>query len=347
MLKQVINSRVLVNATLTLSTPEVPFFPLSGNPNLELCVIISSDPNGLQIQLSNLYLVGMTHELVQVFQATAAYNSTIRKYISGETVRMDNQTMCDWRNLLQHRIASLPSAQALMDTSGIYEVCRISVLIYSIGVTFPLPGVGAPFIPLIRELKVQLQILDIHRVLFMVPESTTIIQWVLTMGCIAATDLIERSWFVGALSQYIAFAQISEWNQFKQELQKVLWLDSACDMAGKLLWKEMQTLKEFEELSPQSQSSKIPVDFIKNDTPCGNCRVRKIKCDKRLPCQNCTKGGYLCTLSITTDDLKPPRVHLYSSRKKPCELCRQRKVKCDKQRPCQNCVKGSFTCSYI
>lgn len=270
----------------------------------------------------------------------AVYTSVLDRHISGESPQMDNQTLCDWRNLLQHRVLSLPARQDGTISSIQYEVFRICILIYSIGVTFPLPGPAAPFIPLAKILLSNLQYIDLELISSVIPESQDAFLWVLTMGCIAATGSSERSWFAEKLCSNTFSTGILEWSQYKTRLKKVLWLDLACDMAGRLLWNEVQTLKTLQDVksfpaSPESRS------------PCGQCQARKIRCDKLFPCQNCTRTGYKCSQSIDSDEMRPPRVHIYSSRKRPCELCRQRKVKCDKQQPCRNCMKGNFTCTYL
>lgn len=336
LLNRAVNSRVIVNAALTLSPPCLPYFPLSGNHNLDLIDIVYASPTYPEICFSKIYALGLPEGLVEVFQAMAGYTSVLERYISGESPQMDNQTLCDWRNLLQHRALSLPSEEDKPTANIHHEVFRICALIYSIGVTFPLPGPAAPFIPLAKMLLSNLQCIYFGLVSSDVPESQNVFLWILTMGGIAATGSEERSWFAERLFEHTLSADILEWSQYKSRLKSFLWLDIACDMAGRLLWNELQTLKQSQGVSPPESRS-----------PCGQCQTRKIKCDKMYPCQNCARGGYKCSQLIDTGDLRPPRVHIYSSRKRPCELCRQRKVKCDKQQPCQNCAKRNFACTYL
>jgi hypothetical protein len=340
LLNQTMNSRVIVNAALTLSPPCLPFFPLSGIQDLNLTDIIDASPNYPELRFSGIYSLGLSEELIEVFQAMAVYTSVLEQYISGESPQMDNQTLCDWRNLLQHRVLILPARPDKTTSSIQYEIFRICVLIYSIGVTFPLSGPAAPFIPLTKMLLSNLRCLDFQLPLSVIPECHDAFLWVLTMGCIAATGSSERSWFAERLCAYTLSAGILEWNQYKIRVKKFLWLDIACDLAGRLLWNDLQTLKQLQSLNSLPAT---PEDR----SPCGQCQARKIKCDKMYPCQNCARGGYKCSQLITTGNLRPPRVHIYSSRKRPCELCRQRKVKCDKQQPCQNCFKGNFICTYL
>jgi hypothetical protein len=330
---------VIVNAALTLTPPPLPYFPLSGNQDLDLINIIYASPNYPELRFSGIYSLGLSEGFIEVFQAMAAYTSVLERYISGDSSQLNNQTLCDWRNLLQHRVLSLPPRNDKTVASIQYEVFRLSALIYSFGVTFPLPGPAAPFIPLAKILLSNLQSLNFQLVSSISPESQDVFLWILTMGCIAATGSAERSGFAEKLYAHTLSADILEWSQYKTRLKNFLWLDIACDLAGRLLWNELQGLKQLLNLNslpatPESRS------------PCGQCQARKIKCDKLFPCQNCDRGGYKCSPLTGTGDSRPPRVHIYSSRKKPCELCRQRKVKCDKQQPCQNCTKGNLTCAY-
>lgn len=270
----------------------------------------------------------------------AVYTSVLDRYTSGESPQMDTQTLCDWRNLLQHRVLSLPSKEDQSTASIQHEVFRICALIYSVGVTFPLPGPAAPFMPLATMLLSNLQRINFQLVSSIISEYQDVFIWVLTMGCIAATGSSERSLFVEKLYEHTLSANIFEWGQYKNRLKNFLWLDIACDMAGKLLWNDLQILKHLQDANP------FPTT-LESRSPCGQCQARKIRCDKLFPCQNCTRAGYECSESIDIGDLRPPRVHIYSSRKRPCGLCRQRKVKCDKQKPCQNCAKGNFACTYL
>lgn len=340
LLNQPVNSRVIVNAALTLSPPCLPYFPLSGNRNFELRDIIYASPNYPELRFSGICSFGLCEELIEVFQAMAVYTSVLERYISGESPQMDNQILCDWRNLLQHRVLSLPSREDESTASIQYEVFRICALIYSIGVTFPLPGPAAPFIPLATVLLSNLQRINFQLVSSIISGCQDGFIWVLTMGCIAATGSSKRSLFVEKLYEHTLSADILQWSQYKTRLKNFLWLDIACDMAGRLLWNELQTLKQIQDANPFRAT-------LECRSPCGQCQARKIRCDKLFPCQHCTRAGYECSQSINIGDLRPPRVHIYSSRKRPCELCRQRKVKCDKQQPCQNCAKGNFACTYL
>lgn len=338
--KNSVNSRVIVNAALNLSPPCLPYFPLSGNHDFDLKDIICASSHHPELQFSGIRSLGLSKNLIEVFQAMAVYNSVLERYISGESPQMNNQMICDWRNLLQHRVLSLPARQDSILSSTKYEVIRICILIYSIGVTFPLPGPAAPFMPLAKMLSSNLRNMNFEFGSLVLPERQDLFLWVLTMGCIAAASSLERSWFVERLYAHTCSLGIIQWSQYKTRLKKFLWLDLACDMAGRLLWNEVETLRALQDVDTYATT-------LEGRSPCGQCQARKIRCDKLFPCQNCIRGGYKCSQSVDSGDLRPPRVQIYSSRKRPCELCRQRKIKCDKQQPCQNCTKGNFGCTYL
>jgi hypothetical protein len=123
----------------------------------------------------------------------------------------------------------------------------------------------------------------------------------------------------------------------KRTLAKVLWLDSACDMAGKQLWSEACARRHIESQPEVAQSHPRTV------VPCAQCHLKKIKCDKGRPCANCVKYGVrCCPKSADPDSI----VQTLSGRQRPCETCRRRRVKCDKGTPCKRCLDGGVSCVY-
>lgn len=293
---------------------------------------------------------GLSLELAEVLQAMKSYTSILERYLYGDTSAPSANLMCDQRNLIQYRLMSLPPARDVDERNYLYEVCRISAIIYSVGVTFPLPGVGAPFAALARLLKAQLEDWISYSHLLSLKVVKLFI-WIVTLGGIAASDLHERTWFVEALSKFAEIAKLDQWLELKQTLKTILWLDKACDMAGEKLWADVKQLiphatarRPLAILAVSCQAQSLPLQGYL-ERPCWQCRQRKIRCNKECPCQNCVKGGLDCSQEQPRDGnlLRLPSL---SSQKRPCHRCRQRKIKCDNQIPCGNCVKVDSVCFY-
>jgi hypothetical protein len=122
-----------------------------------------------------------------------------------------------------------------------YEACRLALVIFGVGVTFPLPPGVALFSKLVGALRVELQRLTQDNA----SQSVSSMQaccWCLVLGGIVAEAVEEKRWFVHELKRIVAALGISTWEQLKRVLRSFLWLDSACDMAGRQLWGEIQRI---------------------------------------------------------------------------------------------------------
>jgi hypothetical protein len=187
---------------------------------------------------------GFTTELAEVFQAMKAYTSIVEKYQDGSTTEPDLRRISDQRNFVQHRLLSLPPAgkldQDFRKSHPVYEICRLAVLIFGVGVIFifPLPARTAPLPTLVRLLQAELQESSFESDWWF-PDAVEVLIWVLTLGGIAATGLPNRTWFVAALGRVSACSGLSRWRDLKPVLDGILWLDCACDFGGQQLWEEV------------------------------------------------------------------------------------------------------------
>jgi hypothetical protein len=253
---------------------------------------------------SQLCKIGFTLELVEIFQAMKVYTSILEEYLDGSILQPDLVKFCDQRNLIQHHLMSLPSANELSGKSHqerqIYEVCRISGIIYNTAVIFPLPGLATPLPALSRISKRFLQTCDLNLYLSL-PDVVDIFLWAIILGGVASTDTHEKAWFVESLKRLAAAAHLSQWYDIKQSLKRILWLDSACDRAGKQLWSEVEQglpsspryLAKASPLPTPELSEKTQAS-VRREVPCRRCRKRRVRCDKIMPCQNCRRHGSVC-----------------------------------------------------
>jgi hypothetical protein len=252
--------------------------------------------------------------------------------------------MCDRRNLVQYNLMSIQPINGSEPENAVSEICRIAAIIYSVGVTFPLAGVGAPLESLVKMLKTELQKCNLLEIATLSPATDRLLLWVLMMGGIAAMDKSERPWFAAQLSNVINRSRLTHWKDLKSALKSTLWLDSACDMGGRDLWREACAIIPDASQTPvQEQDSQDP--FSNRPSPCGHCQKRKIKCDNERPCRNCVDGELDCA-SKNVSNLERKMKHVFSTRQKPCDLCRKRRVRCDKGQPCTRCSGGGFKCVY-
>jgi hypothetical protein len=186
--------------------------------------------------------IGFTAEMVEVFQAMKAYTSIIEKYQNGSITEPDLRRISNQRNFVQHRLLSLLPAgkldQDFRKSHPVYEICRLAGLIFGIGIIFPLPAQTAPLPTLVKLLQAELQESRLESDWWF-PDTVEVLIWVLTLGGIAATGLPNRTWFVAALSRVTVRSGLSRWRDLKSVLDRILWLDNACDFGGRQLWEEV------------------------------------------------------------------------------------------------------------
>ncbi|KAJ5140398.1 hypothetical protein N7448_003806 [Penicillium atrosanguineum] len=207
--------RVLVNATLSISFPSLPFFSLSGKDKQAIKEVNTNDPTSADSRRDFLHEAGLIPAVASVFQELADYTISIESYTRGDSLRLDAQTMCDRRNLVQYNLMSIPPISGSRLEDAVSEICRIGVIIYSIGVTFPLAGVGAPFGILVRLLKAELQKSKVLEIDPLPPATSHLLLWALTMGGIAALDKPERPYLTTALFNVISRFKLTQWKDMK------------------------------------------------------------------------------------------------------------------------------------
>lgn len=200
----------------------------------------------LNYRFMMLYTVGFTAELAEVFQVMKAFTCILEKYQDGSTTEPDLCRISNQRNFVQHRLLSLLPAGKLdwdfRKSHPVYEICRLAGLIFGVGVIFPLPVQTTPLPTLVKHLQAELQEPSLESAWWF-PDAVEILIWVLTLGGIAATGLPNRIWFVATLGRVSACSGLSNWRDLKLILDRMLWLDSACNVGGQQLWEEVSRLK--------------------------------------------------------------------------------------------------------
>lgn len=175
--------------------------------------------------------------------------SLVERFIDGIEISPNSATiLCDSRNSVQWHIMSLLPASQLGAVAPhviqSYETYRIALIIFGVGVLFPLQPQSAPLQKLVKLLQLELQsCAGSSRELSSSSSSSTgfdIHLWCFFMGGIAATGTQERPWFVDELRRVYEHDAVSTWDEVRVILKSVLWLDSACDSAGKDLWNEVR-----------------------------------------------------------------------------------------------------------
>ncbi|KAH8817202.1 hypothetical protein F5884DRAFT_245066 [Xylogone sp. PMI_703] len=203
----------LITATRNLVPPSYPVFTLS-YPPAEFrfkyrCFGFGDDP-----------------DLYEVLSMLNSYTMMVDDFCEGRNI-VTASTLIDHRNTAQHALISLPPR------TGCAECYRLSALIYSLLVTFPLPYTVAPFRPLVRQLKAALSWWD---------GNDEMLTWVLVIGGMGAVGLEEREWFVKTFHLLMTKTNIRSWEEVREVVKKGLWYGPTNDADGRDFWYECQNL---------------------------------------------------------------------------------------------------------
>ncbi|KAH8705929.1 hypothetical protein BGW36DRAFT_19646 [Talaromyces proteolyticus] len=250
-LAAVISFSSVLGASKSLSRPHLPFISLQNGHQMVLQDILNIQDPG--IPEDPLVEIHITPEMHDVFRGLRQYVSLVEEYQHG-VERIDHIILCDHRNLIQwHVMSLLPASQlgpVILPFCPMYEPCRLSLMIFAIGITFPLPPDTASLAKLARTLQIELKCLG-QSDIFKNNESTEMYYWCLVIGGIVAT-VPEREWFVQELVRCTGTYDVSTWNDLEVVLKRCLWWNIACDSAAKQLWAEV------EDLMPANTVSRSP-----------------------------------------------------------------------------------------
>lgn len=103
-------------------------------------------------------------------------------------------------------------------------------------VVFPLPAANRPFRRLSGMVKTALVESGTPASWHSSPE---LLLWILVLGGIAAQNTEERPWFINTINGAAGMAAVSSWEELKQVMTTVMWMDSVCDLGGQTLWNEI------------------------------------------------------------------------------------------------------------
>jgi hypothetical protein len=182
----------------------------------------------------------MTDAMLQLFDAMGSLTIAIDHYLKGEPDGLTVGEIARTRTAIQKRLLLLPSDEELgimpLSSPCLYEACRLTGLIFSIAVVFPVPKTYDLLRTLSLRLKTSIEKSEISRSTS--SEVQHVLLWMLILGGIAAMDKVERPWFVSQLFSLVRILEI-DWDDVEEILESFLWLESACGSGGRLLWSEV------------------------------------------------------------------------------------------------------------
>jgi hypothetical protein len=194
----------------------------------------------------NLQDHGMTDTMLQLFDAMGSLTIAIDHYLKGKPDGLTLGEIARTRTGIQKRLLLLPPDEELgimpLFSPCLYEPCRLTGLIFSIAVVYPVPKTYAMLRSLSLRLKASIEKSEISR--SRSSEVQYVLLWILMLGGIAALDKAERPWFVSQLAALVRILEI-DWDGVEEILESFLWLESACGSGGRLLWSEVMEYRDW------------------------------------------------------------------------------------------------------
>ena len=238
----------ILAASKKLSAPQYPFHSLRAGKGHSLQDILNFGIIEIQLNLGQYRDKGFTEDLAEVFQGMKMYISDLEENMRYQNT-LENydrlQEIADQRNLIQHSLLCLSPATRAAGLSSddclLYDVYRVASLIFSTGIIFPIPYGGSPLPRLAKTLRYNLERLKPAQ--YQSTHVQGLLIWAVTLGGIAASHTPDRSWFVAKLKEVSLSSSVQCWSRLKRILRCVIWLDSACDIAGQQLWNETQEIQ--------------------------------------------------------------------------------------------------------
>jgi hypothetical protein len=180
--------------------------------------------------------------MLQVLDSISDFTLAVDYYLQGKPFGLKLGAIARVRTAIQQRLLLLQTAEELSippssskPKPNIYECCRLTALIYGVGVVLPVPNSHSVLQELVRRLMIAIGILDIRT---FGAELGGVLLWMLVLGGIAALDTPERHWFASQLAWIVRRLVIDDWEGVEDILGSFLWLDSVCGQGGRLLWSE-------------------------------------------------------------------------------------------------------------
>ncbi|KAM0497317.1 hypothetical protein ACHAP8_006807 [Fusarium lateritium] len=210
--------------------------------------------------LNRLGELGLSADLYEVIYDMRAWVKVIEGYHFGLLTNTDSSILTAHRDLIQQRLlATLPNDEDvdvadvtfleggidadIGDVKWVNELIQTALLIFSLGVTFPIPY-APPYLRLSERLKAQL---DRHVEEALEHQLFDLLIWLGILGVLCSEQVGSdlRVWFISFLSTVETKRSgngiTRAWSiVVKESLETFLWSGASCDAAAEVAWMEVQ-----------------------------------------------------------------------------------------------------------
>lgn len=176
-------------------------------------------------------------EFRDLFLDLRCYLRQVDLYMTNARPIVPIETLVAWRNINQHRVLSLPSDQD--------QLFRLSVLVFSYSVTFPVPY---------REV-VQQWVRELIPHIHKAAETSEAVLWAVVVAAISSPDDEVLGCLVDKARRMKSALKLDNWFALKTVMTKYLWLESACDAGGEKFWKLISRNAKYAEVHDHRKCS--------------------------------------------------------------------------------------------
>ena len=143
------------------------------------------------------------------------------------------------RSGFYHRLLSLPSWDELPEieksttSRTTYELCRLTVLLYSSAVIYPMPAQSGWHLKRLASMRAVLATYTAQKVQTL---DDSLLTWCLCVGGIAAFRTSQRYFFQSFLEETLHRWSLTSWSAVRKINRRFLWSDDACARGAAVLW---------------------------------------------------------------------------------------------------------------
>lgn len=229
----------ILESSIDMSKPRFePFWDFRASMDFEGFAGIGHISPGLGF--SNL--IGVLPAQAIAALRSLAHADMIMTYHDLVPLEQDYQKVLYVRNAAIHSVLCLPPGEELsLSDSGeadfaIYEVCRITSIIYSNAVLLGLPTHSGWHRRCVGKLR---DVLEATNLSAWAEYSPGVLIWSLFVGCIASYRTPHRRFFETSLRHTLLLTNVLSWNSVKQCLAEFLWSEGACEHGATVIWDAM------------------------------------------------------------------------------------------------------------
>ncbi|KAK5738571.1 hypothetical protein LTR17_005907 [Elasticomyces elasticus] len=243
-LQMVLSIGDLIESTVRCTKPRFPcVWDVSESFQTLYPILRASDVSVGGAGFANCVPRGLPTSALDTFQWLASMEHLLER---AHHARLDDTyfgTLIAARNGVQHKMLAMARWQELSESEregsffATYETCRITALIYSDAVLFPMPPSTGWLNKLLDELR---QLIEVSNLSSWRDDTSALLVWSFYVAAIAAFSTVHRKFFRDALSHTLTARGIKTWPATEAILQQFLWTDSACGQGAAVLWETMQ-----------------------------------------------------------------------------------------------------------